>query len=930
MSDRPVLILIDGHAVAYRQFYAVRADSGFTTREGEPTNATYGFARFLLDVLLNQKPDYLAVSFDLGLGGRDKLYPAYKGTRSAMPDDLAQQIPRLYELVRAFNIPILELSDCEADDIIGTVAKQAEPMGVTTHIITGDRDILQLLTDNVVVQLPSFKGDDRVYNIAAFEEKYALHPNQLIDYKALVGDTSDNIPGVLGIGEKSATTLLQTYKTLDRIYEHLSELKEQLRVKLVNGKDMAYLSQKLATIQTELPIQLDLSQCVSREFDVQVVDDLFAILEFRTIRERLKQFTSVGEVAPIVAPQEADYETVIVRTQAQLDTLAALLNKAEVISFDTETTSTDPMQATLVGISLAIEEGRGYYIPVGHIGQGAGTLFAETASDQLPLDVVINALRPSLTNAWIPKTAHNAIYDMLVLENVGIQVYPVAFDTMIAEWVRDPISRFLGLKNFARQEFNVAMTEITKLIGTGKKQIMMSQVSIEDAAPYAVADAVVTLKAKKLLEVKLEEPRINMAELYYKLEMPIVPVIAQMERNGTLLDLPEVNRQSRELDKRMKILEAQIYDSAGGTFNINSPKQLNDVLFERLKLSVSGLKKTTQGYSTDIGTLDALKDAHPVVPIIVDYRELSKLKSTYLDALPALVNPRTGRVHTSYNQTGTSTGRFSSSNPNLQNIPIRTELGREVRKIFIAPKGSVLLSVDYSQIELRVMAHVSGDETLSQAFLDGQDIHKATAAAVYGVPLEEVDYDQRSFAKKVNFGLMYGMGAFRLARSSNMTLAAAEAFVKLYFERLPNVQKYLDDTKKHALKEGYVETLFGRRRFFPRLQHASLNSQEAQADLRAAINAPIQGAAADILKFAMLKLHDYMKSRPSVKMTLQVHDELVFEVPDDDTEQVAIEIRNIMQDAIEDNPIRPMVFAVPLQANASCGMNWLEMKSVGE
>jgi DNA polymerase-1 len=927
MSDRPVLILIDGHAVAYRQFYAVRADAGFTTRDGEPTNATYGFARFLLDVLLNQKPDYLAVSFDLGLGGRDQLYPAYKGTRSAMPDDLSTQIPRLYELVRAFNIPILELPDAEADDIIGTIAKQAEPMGVKTHIITGDRDILQLLTENVVVQLPSFKGDDKVYDIAAFEERYALHPTQLIDFKALVGDTSDNIPGVNGIGEKTATTLLQTYKTLDGVYEHLSELKEQMRVKLVNGKDMAYLSQKLATIQTDLPIQLDLKTCVSREFDVQVVDDLFALLEFRTIRDRLKQFNE-GLAAPVIEPQAPAYETVIVCTQAQLDTLVALLNKADVISFDTETTSTDPMNVDLVGISLAIEEGRGYYIPVGHVGQGAGTLFAEPASDQLPMDVVLDALRAPLTNAWIPKIAHNAIYDMLVLENIGIEVHPVGFDTMIAEWVRDPISRFLGLKNFARQEFNLQMTEISELIGTGKKQILMSQVAIEDAAPYAVADAIVTLKAKKLLEAKLEEPRVNMSDLFYKLEMPIVPVIAQMEQNGALLDLPEVERQSRELDSRMKILEAQIYEAAGGAFNINSPKQLNDVLFERLKLSVSGLKKTSQGYSTDVNTLDALKDAHPVVPIIVTYRELSKLKSTYLDALPALVNPRTGRVHTSYNQTGASTGRFSSSNPNLQNIPIRTELGREVRKIFIAPKGSCLLAVDYSQIELRVMAHVSGDTTLIQAFLDGQDIHKATAAAVYGVPLDEVDYDQRSFAKKVNFGLMYGMGAFRLARSSDMTLAAAEAFVKLYFERLPNVQLYLEETKKQAIRDGYVETLFGRRRFFPRLQHVSVNSQEAQAELRAAINAPIQGAAADILKFAMLKLHKWLQSEPRVKMTLQVHDELVFEVPEDDTERVAATIRDIMQNAIDDNPLRPVTFAVPLQANAECGYNWLEMKAV--
>ncbi|MFQ3646229.1 MAG: DNA polymerase I [Anaerolinea sp.] len=927
MAERPTFVLIDGHAVAYRQFYAVRGERGFTTRDGEPTNASYGFSRFLLDVIQTLKPDYLAVSFDQGMGGRDQLYPEYKGTRAAMPDELSAQMNRIQEIVSAFNIPVLELPDAEADDVIGTVARQAEAAGVRTHIITGDRDLLQLLTDHIVVQLPSYKGDDKVYDIPAFRERFQIEPRQFIDFKALVGDSSDNIPGVAGVGDKTAAQLLQTYGTLDGIYEHLDEIKETVRVKLAAGREMAYLSRQLATIQTDLPIQLDLERCVTHDFDVEKVDAIFAQLEFRSIRERLRQthsLMSAASAAPIVQPLQA--QVVIVRTPEQLAQLVAALNAASLISFDTETTDVDPMRAELVGISLAISDQVGYYIPVGHVGENAGTLFAQPAADQLPLETVLDALRPALTNPAIGKVAHNAAYDALVLLNHGLEVTPLVFDTMIAEWVRDPISRFLGLKNFARQELNIEMTDISDLIGSGKKQIPFSQVSIEQAAPYAVADAVVTLKARDYLDARLRDPQINMAKLFYALEMPIVPVVVAMEQAGALLDLDEIERQSRQLTAQMEQREARIYELAGAPFNINSPKQLNDVLFTQLKLSVAGLKKTTQGYSTNINTLDALRDAHPIVPEIIQYRELSKLKSTYLDALPALVNPRTGRVHTSYNQTGTSTGRFSSSNPNLQNIPIRTELGREIRRVFIAPPGMLLLSVDYSQIELRVMAHMSGDETLIQAFHDGQDIHRATAAAVYGVPLAEVTYDQRAFAKRVNFGLMYGMGAFRLARDSDLTLKEAEDFINRYFERLPLVRDYLEQTKAFAIEHGYVQTLFGRKRFFPRLHHRSPTSAEAQADLRAAINAPIQGTAADILKLALLKLHAFIRTQPDVRMTLQVHDELVFEVPEDRAATLAAQIRQIMQEALIDNPIQPVEFAVPLQANAEYGTNWLEMQ----
>ncbi len=931
MAERPTFVLIDGHAVAYRQFYAFKGEQRFTTRDGEPTAASYGFSRSLLDVIQTLQPDYLAVSFDQGMGGREQIYPAYKATRAAMPDELSAQMNRIQDIVRAFNIPVLELPDAEADDVIGTIARQAEAAGVRTHIITGDRDLLQLLTDHVVVQLPSFKGDDKVYDIPAFRERFKIEPEQYIDYKALVGDSSDNIPGVAGVGDKTAALLLQTYGTLDGIYDHLHEIKEIVRVKLIAGRELAYISRQLATIQTDLPIQLDLERCVTRDFDVEKVDAIFAELEFRSIRDRLRQIhrqmKTLAAAVPTVQPLRA--QVVIIRTPEQLAHLVETLNTASLISFDTETTDVDPMRAELVGISLAVSDQVGYYIPLGHLGEDVGTLFAQPAADQLPLPVVLDALRPALTNPSIGKVAHNASYDALVLLNYGLEVTPLVFDTMIAEWVRDPVSRFLGLKNFARQELNIEMTDITDLIGSGKKQIPFSRVPIEQAAPYAVADAVVTLKARNFLDARLREPQIDMAKLFYALEMPIVPVVVAMEQAGALLDLAEIDRQSLHLSEQIKQLEARIYEMAGTVFNINSPKQLNEVLFTRLKLSVAGLKKTTQGYSTNINTLDALRDAHPIVPELIQYRELTKLKSTYLDALPALVNPRTGRVHTSYNQTGTSTGRFSSSNPNLQNIPIRTELGREIRRVFIAPPGMLLLSVDYSQIELRVMAHMSGDPTLIQAFHDGQDIHRATAAAVYGVPLAEVTYDQRAFAKRVNFGLMYGMGAFRLARDSDLTLKEAEAFIKRYFEQLPLVHDYLEQTKAFAAEHGYVQTLFGRKRFFPNLHHRNPESASVQADQRAAINAPIQGTAADILKLAMLKLHAFIRAQPDVRMILQVHDELVFEVPASQAESLAGQIRQIMQDALIDNPIQPVEFAVPLQANAECGTNWLEMQPVG-
>ena len=803
MTESPTLYLIDGHAVAYRQFFALNSPN-FSTREGEPTNATYGFTRILLDILENMRPKYLAVTFDRGLSGRDEMFPDYKGTREKMPDELRVQLTRIAEVVETFNIPILAVDGYEADDVIGTIATQAEPENVRVHIITGDRDILQLLTETVAVQLPQRGGDDVVYDIPKFEEKYdGLRPDQLIDLKALMGDASDNIPGVRGIGQKTATKFLLQYGTLDEIYANIDDIKGANQKKLIEGRELAYISQELATIQRDVPVTLDLAACVAQDFDMNRVDKLFGELEFRQFRDRLQRMKGVEQLPLFAhaAKQEStiEYEepaevvpTVVVNTEESLRDLVNQMEQADGIAWDVETTSIDEMSAELVGIALAVDGETGYYVPVAH-----------QEGEQLPIDTVIDALRPTLTNPNIPKYAHNAVYDLVVMRRYGIDVQPVSFDTMIAEWVRDPISRFLGLKNLVRQELNIHMTEISELLGTGKKQRTMDTVSVEMAAPYAAADAALTYRLVSYLKKELEES--DLASLMQELELPTIPIIADMQMRGVELDSAFLLDMSTRLQEKIATIQTEIYDLSGGygAFNIGSPKQLNDVLFGKLGLPVEGLRKTTHGYSTDATTLDALKDEHAIVPLIVEYRELTKLKSTYVDALPQLVNPKTNRVHTNYNQTGSSTGRFSSSNPNLQNIPIRTELGREVRRAFIAPPGHQLLAVDYSQIELRVMAHISQDKTLIEAFRQDQDIHQATAAAVFGVAPEDVSYDQRSFAKRVNFGLMYGMGAFRLARDSDLTLAEANAFIKTYFEQLPGVQNYIESTiKRLRLKKG--------------------------------------------------------------------------------------------------------------------------------
>jgi DNA polymerase-1 len=927
---RPKLILIDGHALAYRQYFALPIDK-FTTARGEPTNATYGFARTLLDILqANPPPDYLAVTFDQGVSGRNDLYPDYKGTRDKMHEELAVQVNRIRELVQAFNIPILEQDGFEADDVIGSAAKQAIPMGVDVHIITGDRDLLQLVNEHTVVQLPGkTQGDAQMYDTERVVLEYGIRPEQIPDYKGFVGDTSDNIPGVQGIGEKTAAQLLQQYETLEGVYANIEQQKGSKLQKLEAGRDSAFLSKKLAQIMLDIPISLELEKCVAHDYDPIPVAKLFRILEFRSLGQRLPA-TAVPDpsgqldmfAAPATepavdpdAPQRANVNTTIVDTEETLAAMIQVLNASPTIAVDTETTGTDQMRATLVGISLAVNDHEGYYIPVGHVAPNA----EQPAPRQLPPSHVIEALRPALTAPSKPKYMHNAAYDLIMLRRYGLDVTPIAFDTMIAEWLLNPDSRRKGLKDQAEDRLNVQMTHIQELIGKGKTQITMDRVPVEQAAPYAAADAAITFRLVEEINPQLVDKRL--IKLFEEIEMPLIPVIADLDMNGVKLDLPYLGELSREFAERLNSYQDQIYAMAGDRFNIGSPKQLNDILFGKLQLPTTGLSKSAHGFSLDAEALDSLKDYHPMVGLLLEWRTLEKLKTTYVDSLNNLVDEH-GRIHTTYNQTGSVTGRVSSETPNLQNIPVRTEEGRRVRKAFIAEQGHHLLSVDYSQIELRILASYSKDPLLLESFAQDRDIHRATAAVVYSIPFDQVTKEQRYFAKRVNFGLIYGMGAFRLARESGLKLYEAQDFIEKYFQRFPGIKSYFDGVKTQAELQGYLETLKGRRRYFHALRPADKSRISSVLRARAereAINMPIQGTAADIMKISMIRLSQRLKAEKSrARLILQVHDELVLEVPDEDIQATASLVCEVMEGAME--------LAVPLKVESNIGVNWAEME----
>jgi DNA polymerase I len=917
MSDKKRLMLIDGHALAFRAYHAIPP---LTSPTGEPTNATFGFANMLLKALDDYQPDYVITSFDVGRTFRHEEYEQYKAHRAETPEDLRGQVDRIRELLEALGIPVCTMEGYEADDVLGSLSTKANDAGLETIIVTGDSDVFQLIGPSVRVLVPRRTfGDVALYDEAGIKERYGLSPAQLVDLKALMGDSSDNIPGVSGVGEKTATRLLQEYDTVEQVYAHLDQVSPaRYREALEQGRHDAMFSKHLASIVCDLDVPLELEKGQWGQFDRNRVMDLLRELGFRSLVGRIPRGKSDGPVtqlglfgeaeAPAAGSGNApvgDYRAI--DTEDALDALMAEVGRASALAVDTETTGTDPMRAGLVGISLSAEPGVACYLPVGHDER-------LRPGRQLDLEAVRRKLGPVLADPAIPKVCHNAKFDLMVLGQHGMPLGGPCSDTMLAAWLLEPDGRGIGLKNQAWLRLNIEMTTIDELIGTGKNQIRMDQVSVAKVAPYACADADVTLRLCSVLERELKER--DQWSLYTEIELPLVPVLARMEEHGMVVDRDYLESMSRELAQRLRELEAAIYKEAGHAFNINSTKQLGAVLFGELGLP--GGRRTKTGFSTDAGVIEGLKDQHPIAALLLEYRQIDKLKSTYLDALPALINPKTGRVHTSFNQTGTNTGRLSSSDPNLQNIPVRTELGRAVRAAFIAPEGHVLLGCDYSQVELRLLAHLSKDPELMGAFHRGEDVHASTAAAIFGVPLGEVTSAQRAMAKTINFGLMYGMSDYGLAARTDLSVPEAREFIAAYFTRFQRVKEYLEETIHRARQDGYVETLLGRRRYFPELRSRSAANNVRGAE-RAAVNMPIQGSAADIIKLAMIELDRRLREGGlASRMVLQVHDELVLEVPEAELERCQALVVETMEKAYS--------LDVPLRVEAATGKNWMEMK----
>ena len=922
--QRKRLVLVDGSAVFYRGYHALPPT--MTNRAGEPTNALYGFSNIFLKMLSDLKPDYVIVAWDKSSQTfRKEMYAEYKATRKATPEDLKAQIPTLKKLVAALNLPFIEMDRYEADDIIGTLAALAEKRGdLETIIVTGDLDELQLVDENTVVRIAKPNGEAQTYDIAAVHERYGVTPQQFIDVKALKGDASDNIPGVPGIGEKGAMSLIAKYGSLDAVYEHVDEQTAGLAKKLTEGKELAYLSQELSKIICDIPMELDIEAAKVGHHDREKLNELFHYLDFRSLLAKLPPDMKAASASPVTTSNtsinpslfddESTPDAIVVRdrkhletatykgitTQTELDSLITELKAQPVFAFDTETTSVDTFVADLVGLSFSWQDETGFYIPVGH---ATGT--------QLNRDEVIAALKPIMEDPNIGKTGHNIKFDVEMLLRYGVDVQGIVFDTMIAAFLINSLGRSQSLDDLAYNEFGVEMIPISELIGKkGKDQSSFDAVPVEDAIIYASEDADMSWRLYKRLKPRLVED--GLEELAASMEWPLISVLAHMEMAGIELDVPFLNEFAVRLNGSLSDLKVQIYDLAGEEFNLGSPAQLAQILYGRLGLSTVGLKKGKTGFSTAAGELEKLRDAHPIVSLIMQYRELEKLRGTYVEALPDMVKSD-GRVHTSFSQTIVASGRLSSNNPNLQNIPVRSELGREVRRAFVAPKGRVFVSADYSQIELRVAAALAHDEAMIQTFKDGVDLHVATAAELYAIPLADVTKDQRAAAKTINFGVLYGMSAHGLSVATGMDGKEAQGFIDRYFEVRPKLKAYIEDTKAFGRRKGYTATLFGRRRACPEIN--SSNFSIRQGAERVAVNIPIQGTAADIYKLAMVAVTRKLDSES--KLLLQIHDELIVETTKDKAEAVSKLLKDTMEQVYD--------IGVPLAVDVAVGTNWGEL-----
>ncbi len=897
MEKSKPFVLVDGSSYLFRAYHALPP---LTNSKGEPTGAVVGVINMLRKLLQEYAPEHVAVVFDAPGGSfRNQLYDQYKANRPPMPDELRSQIQPLHDIIRALGLPLLMVEGVEADDVIGTLAKQAAEQGMDTLISTGDKDLAQLVNDQVtLINTMSDTLTDR----DGVVEKFGVTPEQIVDYLALVGDTSDNIPGVPKCGPKTAAKWLSEYGDLDNLMAHAEEIKGKIGENLRASLDTLPLSRELATLKLDVALDLGPVDFSPGAPDTDRLRELYSWLESKRLLESLGEAASAS--GPEV-PSETTYHTVL--TKNDFNAWLKRLQRAETFAFDTETTSLDYMQAEVVGVSFSLEPGEAAYVPLAHSYPGA--------PQQLEREWVLTQLKPLLEDEGVPKIGQNLKYDMNVLVRHGIEMRGVTFDTMLESYVLDSIATRHDMDSLAANYLAHKTIKYEDVAGKGAKQLRFDQVPLEQAAPYAAEDADITLRLHQVLWTRLEtEPAL--AGLFREIEMPLVPVLARMERTGVRIDGAMLARQSRELAKRMHDLEQQVYEIAGHPFNLGSPKQIGQVFFQELELPV--ISKTPKGVpSTAEAVLQELADqGHQLPGLILEHRGLSKLKSTYTDKLPEMVNPDSGRVHTSYHQAVAATGRLSSSDPNLQNIPVRTEEGRRIRQAFIPEQGWRMVAADYSQIELRIMAHLSQDETLLRAFNDGLDIHRATAAEVFtGGDLEAVSGDQRRSAKAINFGLIYGMSAFGLARQLGIERGEAQTYVDLYFERYPGVKAFMDRIRMEAHDRGYVETLFGRRLYLPEIN--SRNGQRRAAAERTAINAPMQGTASDIIKRAMLAVDGWIEEeRPGVRMIMQVHDELVFEVREDLTDQAADRIRGFMEGAAE--------LRIPLSVDVGVGANWDE------
>ncbi len=918
--------ILDGTALAYRAYFGM-IGRPLINSKGQNTSAVFGFANYLLKVLSDEKPDYLVAVFDTPEPTfRHKKYPEYKATREKMPEEMASQLDHIKRMLKAFGVPTVERPGYEADDVIGTLAALAEKEDINVFMVTGDKDFMQLITPRVKMYKPGKSGMDvEIVDEKGVEMKFGVRPSSVIDVLALTGDAVDNVPGIKGVGEKTAIPLIQKYGSLEKVLANADKVdKPALREKLKTGKDMALLSKWLVTIKTDVPLGVDFHSLKEKNPDQAEISRLFNELEFKSLIRRAQQITAVHaskteETAEAEEPEphEEEYRTIstvrhdykLITDAEELAKLAEKLKKAEVVSMDTETTSVDALNAKLVGISFSVKPHEAYYV---NIASEGGDLFSEAGGRHgVNVKDAVKLLKPVFESSKIRKVGQNLKYDMLVLSNYDIRTRGVEFDSMVAAYVVNADGAH-NLDALAKEYLKYKPVPIEELIGKGKNQKNMREVPPEVVAEYSGEDADIALQLTTALRKKLEES--SLLDLCVKMEFPLIEVLTEIEKTGVRIDTAILSQISKELERMIENLSGEIYKLAGEEFNIGSPKQLGDVLFNKMNLPTN--KKTKTGFSTDVFVLEELSAQHPIAESILAYRKLTKLKSTYVDALPALINARSGRLHTSFNQTVAATGRLSSSDPNLQNIPIRGEMGKEIRKAFVpGEKGWVMMSADYSQIELRIMAHICKDEGMMEAFQKHEDIHRTTASKVFGVPPDKVTPDMRRKAKEVNFGLLYGIGPYGLKIRLRISQGEAKEVIDTYFRRFPRVREYIDGTIEFARKHGYVETLLGRRRYLANIN--SKNSAVRNAEERQAINMPIQGTAADMIKLAMVGIfHEMEKQKMKSRMILQVHDELVFEAPKDEVKKLETLVREEMINALK--------LSVPVEVDVGTGPNWLD------